>query len=92
MGQIDCNNSVEQQGVLSNIVGFARGLNSLYVGYQDHAIGGVVDSGIKINYSEDVLPSDDRIEGKHIESYGKVKSSANITKQFAEIKKKILSE
>jgi len=49
--QIDCNDSGEQQGVLSNIVGFAMGLNSLYVGYQDHAIGGIDTGIIKREYS-----------------------------------------
>jgi large subunit ribosomal protein L18 len=33
------------------------------------AIKGVVDAGIKVNISEDILPSNERISGEHIKSY-----------------------
>jgi large subunit ribosomal protein L18 len=46
------------------------------------ALKGVLDSGIKVPHSEDILPSEDRIKGKHI--------SEEIEKQFEEIKNKIV--
>jgi len=45
------------------------------------ALKGVVDSGISVQHSKDILPSDDRIRGKHI--------SEEIERQFDEVKKKI---
>ncbi len=46
------------------------------------ALKGVLDSGIKVPHSEDVLPSEDRIRGRHI--------SEEIEKKFEEIKNKIV--
>ncbi len=46
------------------------------------ALKGVLDSGIKIPHSEDILPSEKRIKGKHI--------SEDIEKQFEDIKNKIV--
>jgi len=46
------------------------------------ALKGVLDSGIKVPCSEDILPSEDRIKGKHI--------SKDIEKQFEDIKNKIV--
>lgn len=45
------------------------------------ALKGVLDSGINIPHSKDILPSEDRIKGKHI--------SEEIVKQFENVKKKI---
>jgi large subunit ribosomal protein L18 len=45
------------------------------------ALKGVVDAGISVAHSEEILPSEDRIKGKHI--------SEEISKQFEEVKKKI---
>lgn len=45
------------------------------------ALKGVLDSGINVPHSKDILPSDDRIKGKHI--------SEEIIKQFEEVKNKI---
>lgn len=45
------------------------------------ALKGVLDSGIKIPHSENILPTEDRIKGKHI--------SEEVVKKFEEIKKKI---
>lgn len=45
------------------------------------ALKGVLDAGIKIPYSEKILPSEDRLKGKHI--------SEKIVKQFEDVKKKI---
>jgi large subunit ribosomal protein L18 len=50
------------------------------------ALKGVVDAGVNIPCSEDIMPSEDRIKGKHISEYRKV----DITKDFDIIKKKIL--
>ncbi|MCD6478215.1 MAG: 50S ribosomal protein L18 [Candidatus Aenigmarchaeota archaeon] len=43
---------------------------------------GVVDAGISVPHSEDVLPSEDRIMGKHIND--------EVTKDFESVKEKIL--
>ena len=45
------------------------------------ALKGVVDAGVNIPHSKDILPSDDRIKGKHI--------SEDVAKQFDDVKKKI---
>jgi len=45
------------------------------------ALKGVLDAGIKIPHSTEILPSEDRIKGKHI--------SEEIVKQLEEVKKKI---
>jgi len=50
------------------------------------ALKGVVDAGVNIPHSEETLPSEDRISGKHIAEYRKV----DITKDFETMKKKIL--
>jgi len=46
------------------------------------ALKGVLDSGIKVPHSEDILPNENRIKGKHI--------SEDIEKQFEDIKNKIV--
>ncbi len=46
------------------------------------AVKGVLDSGVKVNISSDVLPSEERISGKHI--------SVDVEKNFIEIKQKAL--
>jgi large subunit ribosomal protein L18 len=45
------------------------------------ALKGAVDAGVSVPHSEEILPSSDRIEGKHI--------SEEVAKQFQEVKKKI---
>ena len=45
------------------------------------ALKGVLDSGIDVPHSKDILPSEERIKGKHI--------SDEIIKQFDDVKKKI---
>jgi large subunit ribosomal protein L18 len=45
------------------------------------ALKGVIDSGINVPHSEDILPSEDRIKGKHI--------SEETVKKFEDVKKKI---
>jgi large subunit ribosomal protein L18 len=50
------------------------------------ALKGVIDAGVNVPYSKDIIPSEDRIKGKHIADYRKV----DITKDFEIIKKKIL--
>ena len=34
------------------------------------ALKGVIDAGVEVPYSEDILPDENRISGKHIEEYG----------------------
>ncbi len=45
------------------------------------ALKGVIDSGVNVPYSKEILPSEDRIKGKHI--------SEEISKQFEDVKNKI---
>ncbi len=83
------------------------GLNESIKGSKLYAVlKGVLDSGLKIPVSEEILPSEDRITGKHIADYntllkddakkqfsGYIKNNINvgdITKLFEEAKNKIL--
>lgn len=50
------------------------------------AAKGAIDAGLNVPCSEETFPSEDRIMGKHIEDYKKVK----ITSKVEEIKNKIL--
>lgn len=43
---------------------------------------GAIDAGLKVNHSKDILPSEDRIMGKHI--------SENVAKDFESLKSKIM--
>lgn len=43
---------------------------------------GVLDAGLQINHSKDIIPSDERLMGKHI--------SENIVKDFETVKNKIM--
>jgi len=45
---------------------------------------GAIDAGLKIPHDEKALPSEDRIQGKHIEEYRKIKLN------FDEIKAKVI--
>ena len=45
------------------------------------ALKGVLDSGVNIPHSKEILPNEDRIKGKHI--------SKDVEKQFEDIRKKI---
>jgi len=45
------------------------------------ALKGVLDSGVNVPHSKDILPSEERINGKHI--------SEELAKQFEDVKKKI---
>jgi len=45
------------------------------------ALKGILDSGIKIPHSEKILPSEERLKGKHI--------SEKVVKEFEDVKKKI---
>lgn len=47
------------------------------------ALKGVMDSGVNVPHSADILPSEERIRGKHI--------SADLEKKFEEVKNKIVS-
>ncbi|MBW6451807.1 MAG: 50S ribosomal protein L18 [DPANN group archaeon] len=50
------------------------------------ALKGLVDGGMDIPHSENNLPTEDRISGKHIDTYKKT----NISKEFETTKDKIL--
>jgi len=45
------------------------------------ALKGVLDSGINVSHSEEILPDENRIKGKHI--------SEDLEKKFEDVKKKI---
>lgn len=56
---------------------------------------GALDSGLKIPHSEEILPTQDRVSGKHIADYAKAsgrKTSQTITKDFEALKNKILKK
>jgi large subunit ribosomal protein L18 len=60
------------------------------------ALKGVVDGGIEVPHSEEVIPPKDRIEGKHIKLNTKTKYTKSeketITEQFNDLKNKIMKE
>lgn len=58
------------------------------------ALKGLVDGGIHVPHSEEVIPKQERIEGKHIMLNPKSKSpnKEKIAEQFNETKNKILKE
>jgi len=61
------------------------GLNSPRKGAKIFAaLKGVVDAGVKIPYSEDIIPSDERLHGKHIDE--------SLVSKVEEVKKKIEEE
>ena len=62
-------------------IGLARSIKG---SVQYAAVKGVIDSGLKINCSEDVFPKEDKLSGKTI--------SDDVHKKFLEIKGKILGE
>ncbi len=48
---------------------------------------GAADAGLKFPHSPDYFPADDRVSGKHIDTYRKT----DVSKSFAELKAKIMS-
>lgn len=58
------------------------------------ALKGAVDSGLEVPHSKEVIPSDDRLSGKHIESNTITKftkfDAKNVVKNFEEVKNKIM--
>lgn len=61
------------------------------------ALKGMLDAGVKIPHSTEILPSPERISGHHIASYKEGKftkypfKQEDITKKFEEFKQKIIS-
>ncbi len=43
-------------------------------------VKGAIDSNLNIPYNPDILPSDDRLQGKHIQEYASKKPNLNFTK------------
>jgi len=67
------------------------GLNRSTKGNRIYAVlKGALDVGLKIPHSEEILPSQDRIEGKHIASY--LEKFKNITQDFYKVKEQILKD
>lgn len=65
----------------------------LDIGLQSHksskvfaALKGVLDAGLNVSHSKEILPNDERIGGIHIKNYRKTDTDKN----FEEVKKKIL--
>ncbi len=58
------------------------------------ALKGSIDAGLEIPHSEEALPSEERISGKHIESNNVTKftkfNPKEVTKNFSEVKNKLL--
>ncbi len=50
------------------------------------AVKGAIDAGLSVPHSKEILPSEERISGKHIQD------RKNIEKEFTETKEKILKE
>ncbi len=93
--KLDITDAILDIGMITSVKG-----NKLYA-----AAKGMIDAGLKVPCDQAVLPSMDRISGKHIESYfaknpagaqfGEYKknnvNAATITKEFEAVKKKILA-
>ena len=62
-------------------LGLARSING---SVQYAAVKGIMDSGLDINCSEEVLPKEDKLSGKTISDY--------VHKKFLDVKDKILGE
>ncbi|MEM5870744.1 MAG: 50S ribosomal protein L18 [Candidatus Aenigmatarchaeota archaeon] len=67
------------------------GLNRSTKGNRIYAVlKGAIDAGLKIPHNEKILPSQDRIEGRHIASY--IEKFKNITNDFYKVKEQILKD
>ncbi len=67
------------------------GLHTSTKGSRIYAVvKGAVDAGLKLPYDPVVLPSDERISGKHIADYNK--KVADMPAEFEKIKKKIIGD
>jgi len=66
------------------------GLNRSTKGCKIYAlIKGCLDAGINININEKIIPSEDRILGKHIENYAKIiKEKGEYEKRFSKYKER----
>jgi len=51
------------------------------------ALGGIKEGGIEIPIDEEIAPTKERLEGKHISDY---KKDNKITKEFTQVKEKIM--
>jgi len=68
---------VDKEGIILDI-----GLNPSIKGSRIYAaLKGIIDSGVNMNHSKEIFPSDDRIKGKHI--------SNEIEEEINTLKKKI---
>lgn len=47
------------------------------------ALKGIIDAGIAVPHSEEIFPSEDKIQGKDIEKYAKMISKDKYAKQFS---------
>lgn len=73
----DIKETILDAGLYANVVG-----NRIYA-----AAKGVIDSGVKLNVAEEVLPKEDRIKGLHIAKY--MEKFKNLPEEFEKIKQKI---
>ncbi|MBS3156003.1 50S ribosomal protein L18 [Candidatus Woesearchaeota archaeon] len=73
----------KEKGV--NKVIFDIGLHASVKGSSLYAVlKGAVDSGLDISVNQDILPSEERVSGKHIENYAsKIKGTEIYKKQFS---------
>ncbi|NQV08602.1 50S ribosomal protein L18 [Candidatus Woesearchaeota archaeon] len=85
-------------GLFAGIKSMEKGINEAVLDMGLHspvkkskiyaALKGVIDAGVKVASSEEVFPSEDRIKGKHISDYHKIKDFEKI---FETTKNKILN-
>ena len=72
---------------------FDMGLNKSVKGSRIYAVlAGALDAGLKVSHDKEILPSKERIMGKHIMAYGellKKDNYLNIVKNFEEVKNNI---
>lgn len=81
-----CGLRAESRGVKKAILD--TGLNPSVKGSRIYsALRGVQEGGIEIPIDEEIAPSEERIEGKHISDY---KKDEGITKEFKQVKEKIM--
>ncbi len=84
LGKMALNNKVKEAIVDTGLQTIIKGSKLFAV------VKGATDAGLKIPYSEEIMPSEERIKGKHISDYNQ--KSKDITKDFESLKQKIMEK
>ncbi len=94
-GSRDNTSAAYLTGLLAGIKAKAKGIKTVVPDIGLHtskkgariyaAIKGASDAGLSVPHSEEIMPSQDRIEGKHVEKYASIlkKDQAQYNKQFS---------